>query len=132
MTVEAAEIDTAKAPALGRFRLERRRTERHSLEATARYERLWTVRLVDVGPAGLRVESELPFRFGPGRLCVGAGPSPLSASEEVSVTLIWSRLVATEKGAFGEICPRFHSGLAVLEPSGPAWRRALRGLSRNA
>lgn len=131
MIVEAAEAEEDARPggvgAATRAGRERRRAGRHLLDAVARYQRLWSVRVLEVGPSGLRVESELPFRFGPGRLSVlrSAG-SPCEA--ELDVVLLWSRLVATERGPFGEICPRFHSGLAVVETSRGAWRRTLRAL----
>lgn len=103
---------------------DRRGAPRCSARGVVRYGRLWQVEVLDVGPSGLRVQSEVPFRFGPGCLRLSAS----GKREELDVALLWSRLVGTKRGEFGEICPLFHSGLEVDGASLGAWRAALPAL----
>ncbi len=94
-----------------------------------RYGGLHAVTLVDVSEFGVCIESDRVFRFGSGRLTAGArvtsrsvASTPVAAPRtKLLVRLVWSRLVKTERGPFGETCPTFRHGLEVEEASRIEW-----------
>jgi len=98
-----------------------------------RYGGLYAVRLVNASGVGACVESDRVFRFGPGFLAVRHGDRNLSRLADASrlqfaVRLVWSQLVKTHPGPFGEVCPSFCHGLEVAEASRDDWVQMLSGV----
>ena len=102
--------------------IERRRTDRQTLDATGRASFAANLTIVNVGPRGIEIETRE-------RLMIGA-PYDLeirSHGEEVPVrgTVVWSRLDRTEETAAGDLRPVYRSGLEAASQSIPGLERLL-------
>ena len=101
---------------------DRRRTDRRPLEATGRANFAANLKIVNVGPRGVEVETS-------DRLMIGADYDLeiTSRGEDVQVrgTVVWSRLDRTEETAAGDLRPVYRSGIEAASQSIPGLERLL-------
>jgi len=101
---------------------DRRRTDRRPLEATGRANFAANLKIVNVGPRGIEVETS-------DRLMIGADYDLeiTSRGEDVEVrgTVVWSRLDRTEETAGGDLRPVYRSGIEAASQSIPGLERLL-------
>lgn len=100
--------------------LERRRTERRTVDATGTLGSAADLKVVNVGPRGFETETSE-------RLMVGADHEVQIhlGHENVSVhgTVVWSRLDRTVLSRAGEVKPVYRSGLEAASSSIPLLER---------
>lgn len=101
---------------------ERRRTDRQPLDASGRASFAADLRIVNVGPRGIEIETSA-------RLMIGADYDLelMSRGEcvEVRGTVVWSRLDRTVQTAAGELRPVYRSGIEAASQSIPGLERLL-------
>ena len=101
---------------------ERRRTDRRPLDATGRANFAANLKIVNVGPRGVEIETS-------DRLMIGADYDLeiTSRGEDVQVrgTVVWSRLDRTEETAAGDLRPVYRSGIEAASQSIPGLERLL-------
>lgn len=102
--------------------LERRRTDRRPLEATGRASFAADLKIVNVGPRGIEIETS-------DRLMIGAeyDVEIRSRGEDVQVrgTIVWSRLDRTVQTGAGDLRPVYRSGIEAASQSIPGLERLL-------
>jgi hypothetical protein len=101
---------------------ERRRTDRHPLDATGRASFAADLVIVNVGPRGVEIETS-------DRLMIGAAYDLevhcRGESVDVRGTVVWSRLDRTVQTAAGDLRPVYRSGLEAASQSIPGLERLL-------
>jgi PilZ domain-containing protein len=101
---------------------ERRRTDRRLLDATGKASFAADLKIVNVGPRGIEVETRE-------RLMIGAeyDVEIRSRGEEIEVrgTVVWSRLDRTVQTAAGDLRPVYRSGIEASSQSIPGLERLL-------
>ncbi len=104
-------LETLRRSKEGEAPRERRGRPRSEVSLDARWMLLQTVRVVDLSASGACVEAERAFEFCNGSLDLGLerGGAPMVLRARV----VWCRLVRTERGPFGEVCPKFRAGLKL-------------------
>jgi hypothetical protein len=102
--------------------VERRRTDRHTLQAAARASFAADLKIVNVGPRGIEIETS-------DRLMVGAvydvEVTNRGDSADVRGTVVWCRLDRTVQTAAGELQPVYRSGIEAASQSIPGLERLL-------
>ena len=101
---------------------ERRRTDRRPLDASGRASFAADLKIVNVGPRGIEIETS-------DRLMIGAeyDVEIKSRGEDVQVrgTVVWSRLDRTVQTAAGDLRPVYRSGIEAASQSIPGLERLL-------
>ena len=103
---------------------ERRRTDRRPLEATGRASFAADLKIVNVGPRGIEIETH-------DRLMIGAeyDLEIRASGEDVEVRgcVVWSKLDRTVQTAAGDLQPVYRSGIEASSQSIPGLERLLDG-----
>ena len=101
---------------------ERRRTDRRPLDASGRASFAADLKIVNVGPRGVEIETT-------DRLMIGADYNLeiCSRGEDVPVrgTVVWCRLDRTVQTAAGDLLPVYRSGIEAASQSIPGLERML-------
>ena len=101
---------------------DRRRTDRRLIDASGRANFAADLKIVNVGPRGVEVETA-------DRLMIGADYDVeiTARGEDVQVrgTVVWCRLDRTEETAAGDLRPVYRSGIEAASQSIPGLERLL-------
>jgi len=104
------------------YGVERRRTDRQALDASGKADFAADLKIVNVGPRGLEIETHE-------RLMIGADYDLELLSHghavEVRGTVVWCRLDRTAQTASGDLRPLYRSGLEAASQSIPGLERLL-------
>jgi len=104
---------------------DRRRTDRRLIDATGRANFAADLKIVNVGPRGVEVETS-------DRLMIGADYDVeiTARGEDIQVrgTVVWCRLDRTVQTAAGDLRPVYRSGIEAASQSIPGLERLLSSL----